>query len=196
MKCVRIVFTLMVSNSVALIIAKGNSRRLKNKNWLDFNGKPMFAWNVIKCVKIFKQVYVSSDSEYILRKANQLGAIPIKRPLELCQEGVPNIPVYLHAYDEMNPKPDIIVSVQANSPTLKEWRIEEVKKLMEIMGYGEMITCHADYKIYGSIWALNAFTLNNYESITGSHYKHKPNCLLPDPSVDIHNLYDLTRAKN
>jgi len=183
---------------VALIIAKSNSRRLKNKNWLDFkqNGvtKPMFAWNVIKCKKIFKKVYVSSDSEYILKYANALGAIPIKRPLELCQNKVPSVPVFKHAYDEMNPKPDVIVSVQANSPTLKEWLIEDAKKLMEVMEYGELMTCHTNYKIYGSIWAMNAFTLNNYEAITGSYYEHKPNCLLIDKSVDIHDYEDYNKA--
>ena len=185
--------------TVALIIAKGQSTRLKNKNWIDFGTrfpdgpKPMFQWNVEKCLTIFKKVYVSSDNEFILSRSVQIGASPIKRPIELCDD-VANVPVYLHAYKEMMVKPDIIVAVQANSPTTKMWLIKEAKELMEKRNYEELITCHPDYSIYGSIWAMTAFRLEHYEEICGDFHHHKPDALLVDPSIDIHDYKDLLKA--
>src|SRR3990167_10339966 len=138
--------------SVALILAKSQSNRLPNKNTLMFHGKPMFLVNVEKCLGIFEKVYVSSDSDEILKQAEDIGAIGIKRGEELCGE-VPNIPVYQHAFTFMD-NPDFIVAVQANSPTVKEEVICRVKDFMD-SGSSEVITVHGGGKLYGSVWALS-----------------------------------------
>ncbi len=57
--------------TVGLVIAKGHSRRLKEKNFRDFCGKPMFMWAVEKCLKVFDETYVSSDNDFILEEANE-----------------------------------------------------------------------------------------------------------------------------
>jgi hypothetical protein len=41
-----------------LMIAKGDSKRLKNKNKLLYNGKPMFMWNIEKGISISKDFYL------------------------------------------------------------------------------------------------------------------------------------------
>ena len=56
-----------MASLVGLILAQGKSKRLEGKNRLLFKGKPMFLWNVEKCLKIFSRVYVSSDDDWILR---------------------------------------------------------------------------------------------------------------------------------
>lgn len=184
-----------------LIIVKKNSRRLANKNWIDFGEnwqggpKPMFQWNLEKCLKIFKKVYVNSDYDYILEVAANLGAIPIKRPLPLCGNKIPNIPIYQYSLEQMKPEPDIIVAIQANSPTIKTHLIKEAKYLMEERGFNELMTCDRNYNIYGSIWAITSYKLKHYEEYGADPYNPKPEILLLDPSVDIHNQYDLTRAK-
>jgi CMP-N-acetylneuraminic acid synthetase len=43
-----------MKNIALLTIAKGNSKRLKNKNKLNYNGKPMFLWNIEKGLTISK----------------------------------------------------------------------------------------------------------------------------------------------
>ena len=178
---------------VGLMIVKKDSRRLKDKNWMDFKGKPMFQWNLEKCLRIFEKVYISSDYDFILDRALDLGAVPIKRPLELCREGVPSVPVFKHAYSKMMVKPNIIISVQGNSPTIKERLIKEAKELME-RGYDELMTCHPDFTIYGSIWGVNSYRLEYYEEICGDFYNHKPDVLLVDPSINIHTLGDFKKA--
>lgn len=147
----------------------------------------MFLNNVEKCLNLFPKVYVSSDDSEILFHSWNAGAITIERGPELCGE-TPNIPVYQHALEQMRDV-DAIVAVQANSPTLDSNLIAVAKRLME-MGVPEVMTCHPDYSIYGSIWALSTQKLKNY----GDPYNPQPDILIKDESVDIHNEDDLAKA--
>jgi len=181
--------------SVALIIAKKESSRLPNKNFKEFCGQPMFIWNLEKCLKIFNHVYVSSDYDFILEEAKKLGAVPIKRPDKLCKSDVPNIPVYQHAFQYMD-KPDIIVTVKADSPTLKIDLIKRAKELMEKYKYNELMTAYPvkGYEnknpLYGSVWALTKERLKNYKDI----WNPEPEILLVDESIDIHTKEDFNKA--
>ena len=175
----------------ALIIAKEHSSRLENKNFRDFKGKPMFVWNLEKCLKIFDHVYVSSDSEFILSKSQQLGAHIIKRPKELVGN-VPNIPVYVHALSYMHDNPDVVFAVKADSPTIDELLIKSAKEIMQLPGVSELMTCHKDHKIHGSIWALTREKLLSY----GNPYEFKPDILMIDKSTDIHTIEDLKKAES
>ncbi len=147
----------------------------------------MFLVNVEKCLRIFGRVYVSSDSDEILDLASGVGAIPIKRGLELCGD-IPNIPVYQHAIRQMG-QTDAIVAVQANSPTIDSNLIALVKKLIET-GVGEVMTCHPDYKLYGSIWGLQRPVLHDY----GDPFHPAPDVLIVDNSIDIHTKGDYNMA--
>lgn len=146
----------------------------------------MFLVNTLKCLKIFDEVYVSSDSEKILKQAEAVGAIPIYRGIQLCGD-VPNITVYKHAQGKM--EAGIIVAVQANSPTINANLISITKKLMEL-GIPEIMTCHKDYSIYGSIWALSAERLENYKD----PYNPQPEILIVDNSIDVHTQEDYNLA--
>jgi len=170
----------------ALIIAKADSGRLKNKNTLPFNGEPMFLTNVKKCLKIFDKVYVSSENEDILDWADSRGAITIKRPKELCGL-TPNIPVYKHAVQFMGDI-DGIIAVQANSPTIHPLIIKKVKHAMEFCE--EVITVHPNGKIYGSVWGIERKRLLAYEDF----YNPKPVIKIEDTSIDIHEEKDYYEA--
>jgi len=177
--------------SVGLIIAKGDSKRLQGKNWMDFNGKPMFLWNLLKMILIFDKVYVSSDYDFILDTTRKYGGLPIKRPRRLCGD-IPNISVYQHAVLQMKPVPDTIVAVQANSPTIEKWLIEQAKNIIEQEDFpiSEFRTVHPDKSSYGSIWALKVNKLFNYKN----PYKPKPDSTLIDESIDIHDIKDYQKA--
>jgi len=171
--------------SVALLLAKKDSHRLPNKNTEDFKGLPMFVVNLRKCRKIFSKVYVSSNCDEILERAEAEGAIPIKRGDELCGD-TPNIPVYQHALKHIK---DDIVAVQVNSPTINPLLIKTIKVLIEF--FDEVMTCHSDYSIYGSVWAIKKNKLKEYKDF----YNPSPKILLVDESVDIHTPGDLLLAK-
>jgi CMP-N-acetylneuraminic acid synthetase len=177
----------MTNKCFALILAKKDSGRLPEKNTKLFYGEPMWKVNTRKCLALFEKVFVTSDDIELLHEAWEMGAVPIERGPELCGN-CPNIPVYQHALERMGAV-DSIVAVQANSPTIAPQLIEVAKIMME-SGVPELMTCHKDYSIYGSIWGVSAKQLRVY----GDPYKPKPWALLLDLSVDIHTEEDYLEA--
>lgn len=176
--------------AAALIIARAGSKRLPGKNNLDFEGQPVFVWNLRKAKKFFPAVYFSSDSPEMLRRAREEGAHAIERPLELAADDMPNIPVFLHAFAHMN-DPDLLVSLQANSPTLPEALIAQALAIMALPGILELTTVDKNMKIHGSIWAIRRERLLNY----GDPFAYKAEVFLLDDSVDIHTAPDLEAAR-
>lgn len=175
-----------MEKSVALLLVKSHSRRLPNKNTLPFHGEPMFVENLRKCKQIFNKVYVSSNSFKILWKAFREGAIPIYRSKSYCGE-MPNIPVYQHALKRMNT--NAIVAVQANSPNVDIEIIKECKKFLD-NGGTEVITCHPDQSIYGSVWGIKSDRIRNYIN----PYKPSAEYTIVDTSEDIHTKEDYLQA--
>lgn len=149
----------------------------------------MFLVNVEKLLKIFDEVYVSSDSHQMLKQAEAIGAKGIWRDEKLCED-TPNIPVYQYCLAHMGDV-DGIVAVQACSPNIDPKLLLTTKGLLEL-GYKEVMTCHPlqhdnnyheqNSKIYGSIWAVEADKLRKYKDA----YKPNPDVLLVDTSEDIH----------
>ena len=122
----------------------------------------------------------------MLLEAVKLGAIGIKRDSYLCGN-CPNIPVYQASIKEMFPC-NGIVAVQANSPTINPRIIELVKNSMQDID--EIMTCHPNYSIYGSVWGISKERLEKY----GDPYSPKPQMLIVDDSVDIHTEEDYKKA--
>ena len=182
--------------TVGLVIAKGHSRRLEHKNHRDFFGKPMFMWAVEKSLKVFNETYISSDLDSILEEAQKAGAIPIKRPAELCTPGVMNVPVYQHAMPHMG-NPDIMIAPKVDSPTTDIEIIKRIKDLMERYGYDEIMTAYpvkgyADKcAVYGSVWAIRKEKLAVYED----PMMPTPKVLVVDPAIDINTPEDLANAE-
>ena len=62
--------------NIALITARGGSKRIKNKNIINFFGKPLIAYSIIaaKKSKLFSKIFVTTDSIRIKKIANKYGA--------------------------------------------------------------------------------------------------------------------------
>ena len=85
---------------LAVITARGGSKRIPGKNIKPFAGRPMIAWPIeaAKASGIFDRIVVSTDSEEIAAVARGLGAeVPFLRPAELSDEFTPTAPVFEHA---------------------------------------------------------------------------------------------------
>jgi len=157
----------------------------------------MFLVNVVKLLKVFPEVYVSSDCRKMLKQAEGLGAKGIYRDEDMCGD-VPNIPVYQYCMKEMGDV-DGIVAVQSCSPNVAEKLLVTTRGLLEL-GFKEVMTCHPlehlpkyhdqNSKIYGSIWAVSKERLLTYKD----PYKPTPEVLLVDTSEDIHYYDDYDMA--
>jgi CMP-N,N'-diacetyllegionaminic acid synthase len=86
-------------NCVALIPARAESKRVKDKNIRLLGGKPLLAWTIQAADEsgLFKDIVVSSDSDEILDIARDYGAIAIKRPEEYATDTSPDIEWLRHA---------------------------------------------------------------------------------------------------
>ena len=96
----------MINNSrnIAVIPARGGSRRLPKKNFLDFHGKPLFlyTYEAAKESGLFSDIVISTDSKDILDICREKNiAVPFIRPEPLCSDTASLDDVCLHALDEM-----------------------------------------------------------------------------------------------
>lgn len=85
---------------IAVIPARGGSKRIPRKNIKPFYGKPMIAWSIeaAKSLGVFEHVIVSTDDAEIAEVARQWGAeVPFIRPEELSNDHTGTIPVIAHA---------------------------------------------------------------------------------------------------
>jgi pseudaminic acid cytidylyltransferase len=85
---------------IAVIPARGGSKRIPHKNIRDFCGKPIIAWSIEAAIKskLFDQVIVSTDDETIAEVAKQYGAeVPFVRPKKLSDDFTGTNDVVKHA---------------------------------------------------------------------------------------------------
>lgn len=72
----------MKQQRIAIIPARGGSKRIPRKNIIPFNGKPMIAWTIEAALqsRLFSRVLVSTDDEEIRQVSIQAGAqVPFLR---------------------------------------------------------------------------------------------------------------------
>jgi pseudaminic acid cytidylyltransferase len=88
--------------NIAVIPARGGSKRIPRKNIKEFCGWPMisYAINAAKESNLFDRIIVSTDDEEISILAKELGAeIPFMRPSHLADDYTETVPVISHAIE-------------------------------------------------------------------------------------------------
>jgi CMP-N,N'-diacetyllegionaminic acid synthase len=109
-------------DSFAIILARGGSKGIKNKNLINLSGKPLIEWTIDHCLncKQIAETFVSSDSDDILDFAITKKVTPIKRPLHLAQDNSSSEEAWLHSLDYINNIKgyllDLIIAPQVTSP--------------------------------------------------------------------------------
>lgn len=86
--------------NIAVIPARGGSKRIPRKNVKPFCGKPMIAWSIeaARDSGCFDRILVSTDDDEIAEIAEAYGAeAPFRRPAELSDDHTPTVPVIAHA---------------------------------------------------------------------------------------------------
>lgn len=107
---------------LAIIPARGGSKRIPRKNIKKFYGKPMIAWSIEAALQsgCFDQVVVSTDDAEIAEVARQHGAtVPFMRPAELSDDHAGTTAVMAHAIDwfvAQGQTPDQVCCLYATAP--------------------------------------------------------------------------------
>ncbi len=68
--------------TIAIVIARGGSKRLPRKNVLPFCGLPLVAWTIIqaRCSLLIDEVWLSTDDDEIQEVGEEFGATVVRRP--------------------------------------------------------------------------------------------------------------------
>ena len=107
--------------TLAVIPARGGSKRIPGKNIRHFCGKPIIAYSIEAALNsgVFEQVVVSTDDAAIADVARAAGAsVPFMRPAHLSDDHTATVPVIKHAIETLGyDKPDAIVCcIYATAP--------------------------------------------------------------------------------
>lgn len=118
-------------NNIAIIPARGGSKRIPRKNIKDFLGKPIIAYSieVAQDSKLFEEVMVSTDDEEIAEIAKKYGAkVPFLRSIENANDYATLADVILEVvkqYSEINKHFENICCILPTAPTISNKRICE-----------------------------------------------------------------------
>lgn len=85
---------------LAVLPARGGSKRIPRKNIKPFCGRPMIAWSITAArdAGLFDRIVVSTDDPEIADVASREGAeVPFLRPAALSDDHTPTAPVIAHA---------------------------------------------------------------------------------------------------
>lgn len=138
-------------NIVAIIPARGGSKRLPLKNIKVLAGKPLIAYTLEEALKskMLDRIIVSTDHDEIARISRECGAeVPFKRPAHLAHDTTHAPPIIQHAVKYLEETEDyivdIIVILPPTSPLRKSEHIEEaIKKILETDVDSVMSVCEA-----------------------------------------------------
>jgi CMP-N-acetylneuraminic acid synthetase len=106
---------------IAVIPARGGSKRLPRKNLYPVLGVPMIGWVISACRRSehIGAVYVSTEDKEIAQVSQEWGATVIERPAELAGDQVFKQTVIEHAVETLLGQEipiDVVISAQPNSP--------------------------------------------------------------------------------
>lgn len=119
-------------NNVAIIPARGGSKRIPRKNLRPFDGVPMIVRSIHTALAsaLFDQVIVSTDDEEIAEVARAHGAqVPFMRPATLADDFTGTAAVIVHALNEL-PAFDFACCIYATAPLLQARYLREGHELL------------------------------------------------------------------
>lgn len=132
--------------SLAIIPARGGSKRIPRKNIKDFLGKPIIAYSIEAALKsdLFDEVMVSTDDEEIAEIAKKYGAsVPFFRSEKTANDYATTKDVIievLEEYKKLGKEFDIVCVIYATAPFISAHRLKEACELLIREGYESVFT--------------------------------------------------------
>jgi CMP-N,N'-diacetyllegionaminic acid synthase len=131
-------------NIHSIIPARGGSKGVRNKNIIDFCGKPLIAWTVEQCLssKYVSHVWVTSNSQEILDVAEKYGAKTIRRPDDISGDLASSESAWMHAIEviQKDTEVDLVLAPQVTSPLREVKDIDNAIELFQKEKYDSMFS--------------------------------------------------------
>ena len=142
---------------LAVIPARGGSKRIPKKNIKPFLGKPIIAYSIEAAIQscLFDKIVVSTDSEEIAEIARRYGAeVPFFRPPELANDYTATIPVIAHAiqwFIDHGETPNDVCCIYATAPLVQAVYLKKgFEALQDPNVCYAFSTCEFSYPIFRS----------------------------------------------
>lgn len=125
---------------LAVIPARGGSKRIPRKNIKIFGGKPMIAWSIEAALQssCFDRVIVSTDDVEIAEVARAYGAeVPFMRPAELSDDNTATAPVIAHAiawHNSYDKQVDAVCCIYATAPFVSARNLQQGLQILQDSG--------------------------------------------------------------
>lgn len=122
--------------NLAVIPARGGSKRIPRKNVKLFCGRPMIAWSISAALEsgCFDRIIVSTDDDEIAEIAIGAGAeAPFRRPTELADDLTPTVSVIAHAVAWQSERTVVerACCIYATAPFIRPVDLRAAKSMME-----------------------------------------------------------------
>lgn len=187
---------------IAVIPARGGSKRVPGKNIMDFCGKPMIAWTIEAAIesKLFDKIIVSTDSEEIAKIAKEWGAeVPYLRT-EAANDFSTVSEATLHSLnqlEEIGLSYDIVIQLFAVSPLRNSEDIKEAYNFFKEKKAPFLVSCFK-YTWMNPWWAVTLDEKNHPSWIFDNTKKRSqdlPALFCPTGAIWIANINSLKREK-
>ena len=117
---------------LAIIPARGGSKRLPRKNIMPLSGKPMICWTIEAAQesKYIDTIIVSTEDKEILETARITGVNTMLRPAHLATDTTTSSEVIKHVLESIKTDYDYTILLQATSPLRNSTHIDEACELI------------------------------------------------------------------
>tara|TARA_B100001121_G_scaffold204932_1_gene179330 strand:- start:74 stop:736 length:663 start_codon:yes stop_codon:yes gene_type:complete len=183
----------------AVILARGGSKTIKNKNLRKINNKPLIYWSIKDSIKskTISKTWVSSDSEKILNYSHKNGADVIIRPKKISGDKASSESAWEHAIKIINKKYKItfIIGIQPTSPIRNPFDFDRAVNKFKKFNYDSMFS--ANYIHDYNSWKIKGKKLvANYNYKKRSRRQDIKNLILENGSFYIFKPKKFLKNKN
>lgn len=166
----------------AIIPARKGSKRIKNKNLIDFFGKPLVSWTIDVAINsnLFHDVIVSSDSDQILDISKKMGANCFKRDKFFDNHStISQATLYTALALKLN-EDDVIVQLMPNCPLRTIENIINSYNFFKNLDYYDAVISCFKFGWMNPWWALKKEE-KNFEQLFENKFNKR--------SQDLEKLY-------
>lgn len=142
-----------MTKTIAIIPARGGSKRLPGKNIKELGGIPLLAHSILYAQQqdFIDAVYVSTDDDVIKKVALEYGALIINRPESLSGDLEPTVSALKHVVESIAETIENVVLLQATNPLRPKKMMQEAYALFQEKSMESLFTVSRSHHKLGKI---------------------------------------------
>lgn len=159
---------------LAIIPARGGSKRLPKKNVLPFAGRPLISWTIDAALSslCFDSIVVSSDDEPTLSIARRHGVLALRRPTALATDHATTLDVVLHTLDSVSSNAGEFDAVVVLQPTSPLRTADDISQAVQTFRHGDAASvisvCPVDHPVEWTMELGSAGQIDDFAQAASS----------------------------